>query len=220
MEPGKIDLSGNFSFQTSEELFSIFQSSVHGLSEHIAEDRLRIYGPNEFAKVKKKTIFRKILEALIEPMALILIIAALFSFFIIQDPLEAIAIVAVVIINTIISLIPERTAEKAAEELKKILSPQCQVIRDGNVDVIASKFLVPGDIVVFESGDIIPSDARLIESTSLLVDEAHLTGESEPILKDTRPIAEQNLKLYEMKNIVFAGSKVLSVHAKALVVKT
>lgn len=220
METEKIDFSGNFSFQTNDELFTTFQSTLQGLSDSAAEERLRIYGFNEFAKAKKKTIFRKILEALIEPMALILIIAALLSFFIIQDAVEAIAIVAVVIINTIISLIQEGKAEKAAEELKKILSPQCKVIRDGNVDVIASKFLVPGDIIVFESGDIIPSDARLVEATELLVDEAHLTGESEPIMKNTRPIAEKNIKLYEMKNIVFAGSKVQSGHAKALVVKT
>ena len=220
MEPEKIDISGNFSFQTNEELFTTFQSSPQGLSEEIAEERLRIYGTNEFAKVKKKTIFRKIIEALIEPMALILIIAALLSFFIIKDALEAIAIVGVVIINTIISLVQEGKAEKAAEELKKILSPQCKVIRSGNIDVIASKFLVPGDVIVFESGDIIPSDARLIEAADLLVDEAHLTGESEPIRKNIHPLLEKNPKLYEMKNIVFAGSKVLSGHAGALVVKT
>jgi Ca2+-transporting ATPase len=220
MEPEKINLSGNFCFQTNEELFTTFQSSPQGLSEEIAEERLRIYGTNEFAKVKKKTIFRKIIEALIEPMALILIIAALLSFFIIKDALEAIAIVGVVIINTIISLIQEGKAEKAAEELKKILSPQCKVIRNGNIDVIASKFLVPGDVIVFESGDIIPSDARLIKATDLLVDEAHLTGESEPIRKNITLLLEKDPKLYEMKNIVFAGSKVLSGHAEALVVKT
>jgi P-type Ca2+ transporter type 2C len=216
----KIDLSGNFSYQTKEDLFTVFQSSPQGLSEKVVDERLCIYGTNEFAKTKKKTIFRKIIEALIEPMALILIIAALLSFFIIKDALEAVAIVAVVLINTIIGLIQEGKAEKAAEELKKILSPQCKVIRDGNIDVIASKFLVPGDIIVFESGDIIPSDARLVEATDLLVDEAHLTGESEPIQKNIQPIDEKNPKLYEMKNIVFAGSKVLNGHAKALVVKT
>lgn len=220
MESQRIDLSGNFSFQTKEDLFTVFQASPQGLPEAIAEERLRIYGTNEFAKVKRKTIFRKIIEALIEPMALILIIAALLSFFIIGDALEAIAIVAVVLINTVIGLIQEGKAEKAAEELKKILSPQCKVIRDGNIDVIASKFLVPGDIIVFESGDIIPADARLIDATDLLVDEAHLTGESEPIQKNVNLILEQNPKLYEMKNIVFAGSKVLNGHAKALVVKT
>ncbi|KYK20929.1 hypothetical protein AYK25_04090 [Thermoplasmatales archaeon SM1-50] len=220
MKLEKLDVSGNFFSKTNEELFSIFQTSPQGLSEKAAEERLRIYGANEFAQAKKKTLVRKIIEALIEPMALILIIAALLSFFIIKDALETIAIVAVVIINTIISLIQEGKAEKAAEELKKILSPQCKVVRNGNIDVIASKFLVPGDVIVFESGDIIPSDARLIEVTDLLVDEAHLTGESEPILKNTQLLPEKNLKLYEMKNIIFAGSKVLNGHAKALVVKT
>ena len=220
MDIEKLDLSGIFSFQTKEELFTSFQTSLQGLSQTTAEERLRVYGTNEFAKEKKKTLLRKIIEALIEPMALILIIAALLSFFIINDALEAFAIVAVVIINTIIGLIQEGKAEKAAEELKKILSPQCKVIRDGTIDVIASKFLVPGDVIVFESGDIIPSDARLIEAADLLVDEAHLTGESEPIQKNIQPLAERNLKLYEMKNIVFAGSKVLNGQAKALVVKT
>ncbi len=216
----KIDLSGTFSAQTKEDLFTVFQTSLQGLSQSEAEERLRIYGTNEFAKTKKKTIILKIVEALIEPMALILIIAALLSFFIINDFIEAIAIVAVVLINTIISLVQEGKAEKAAEELKKILSPQCKVIRDGNIDVIASKFLIPGDIIIFESGDIIPSDARVIEATDLLVDEAHLTGESEPIKKNIQPLLEKNPKLYEMKNIVFAGSKVLNGHGKALVVKT
>jgi P-type Ca2+ transporter type 2C len=216
----KIDLSGTFSAQTKEDLFTVFQTSLQGLSQSEAEERLRIYGTNEFAKTKKKTIILKIVEALIEPMALILIIAALLSFFIINDLIEAIAIVAVVLINTIISLVQEGKAEKAAEELKKILSPQCKVIRDGNIDVIASKFLIPGDIIIFESGDIIPSDARVIEATDLLVDEAHLTGESEPIKKNIQPLLEKNPKLYEMKNIVFAGSKVLNGHGKALVVKT
>jgi Ca2+-transporting ATPase len=220
MEPEKIDISGHFYFQTTEELFTGFQTSFQGLSEAQAQERLRDYGTNEFAHIKKKSIVRKIFEALIEPMALILIIAALLSFFIINDALEAIAILGVVIINTIISLIQEGKAEKAADELKKILSPQCKVIRNGNVDVIASKFLVPGDIIVFESGDIIPSDARLVEAVDILVDEAHLTGESEPILKSISSIPGKNLKLYEMKNIVFAGSKVLNGHGKALVVKT
>ena len=112
MELNKIDLTGNFSHQTIEELFATFQTSSVGLSRTQAEERLRVYGTNEFAKEKKKTILRKIIEALIEPMAVILIIASLLSFFIIQDPLEAIAILGVVIINTFISLFQEGKAEK------------------------------------------------------------------------------------------------------------
>ena len=209
-----------FSSQTLDELFDLFQTSSSGLDEAESLQRVKKYGPNEFAKEKKKGLLRKIIEALIEPMALILIAAALLSFFIIQDLLEALAIVGVVVINTVISLIQEGKAEKAAEELKKILSPQCKVLRSGNVEVIASKFLVPGDVIIFESGDIIPADARLITESNLLIDEAHLTGESEPIHKNIHELPTTDIELYQQKNIVFAGSKVLNGQGKALVVKT
>jgi Ca2+-transporting ATPase len=216
----KLDLSGLFSSQTIDDLLVTFRTSADGLDETAANQRQRLYGLNEFAKEKKKGILRKIIEALIEPMALILVIAALLSFFIIGDLLEALAIVGVVVINTVISLIQEGKAERAAEELKKILSPQCKVIRDGNVEVIASKFLVPGDVILFEAGDIIPADARLITQTNLLVDEAHLTGESEPVQKHIAPIPATDVELYQMNNTMFAGSKVLNGHGTALVVKT
>jgi Ca2+-transporting ATPase len=216
----KLDLSGNFSFQPLDELYGLFRTSNKGLGPSEIDERLHLYGPNEFAKEKKKNILQKIGEALIEPMALILIIASLLAFFIIHELLQALAIVGVVAINTIIGLIQEGKAEKAAEELKKILSPHCKVIRNGNIEIIASKFLVPGDVIVFESGDIIPADARLISETSLLVDEAHLTGESEPVRKNIQHIHSPDIKVYEMKNIVFAGSKVLNGHGIALVVKT
>lgn len=195
-------------------------SSFAGLQETEAEQRQQRYGLNEFPGEQKKTLLKKIVLALLEPMALILIAASLLSYFVIRDLLEAVAILGVVVINTIISLFQEGKAEKAADELKKILSPQCKVIRDGNIKVIASKFLVPGDIIVFESGDIVPADARLVETNNILVDEAHLTGESEPIPKTTPPLLQDNIKLYEMKNSVFAGSKILSGYGKALVVQT
>ena len=213
---------------TQEDFYSLsvenslkkFNSSPTGLTDKQVEESLKTYGLNEISEEKKKTLIRKIGEALIEPMTLILIIAALLSLFIIKDLLEAIAIVGVVIVNTVISLIQEGKAEKATDELKKILSPQSKVIRNGDVDIIAAKFLVPGDIIVFESGDIIPTDARVIEATNMLVDEAHLTGESEAIQKTDKTILEKALKLYEMKNIVFAGSKVLNGFGKAMVIKT
>jgi Ca2+-transporting ATPase len=198
----------------------MFHSSSKGLSIEQAEEQKQVYGPNEFAQEKKETLVKKIGKALIEPMTLILILASLLSFFIIHDLLEALAILGVVIINTVISLYQEGKAEKAAEELKKILSPQCKVLRDGNVEVIASKFVVPGDMIVFEAGDIIPADARLISASNVLIDEAHLTGESQPIGKNTRQLSNQNLRVYEMTNMVFAGSRVLNGYGTALVVKT
>lgn len=205
---------------TIEDLLKKFNSSISGLTDKQVEEKIKIYGLNEIAKEKKKSILRKIIEVLIEPMALILIFASLLSFFVLNDLLESVAILGVVVINTIISLAQEGKAEKAADELKKILSPQSKVIRNGIIEVIAAKFLVPGDIILFESGDIVPSDARVIESTDLLVDESHLTGESEPIQKTSKTLHEKDLRLYEMKNIVFAGSKILNGHGKALIVKT
>jgi len=216
----EINPSTDFYDYSTEELFKKFDTSTNGLSDKKAEELLNVYGLNEIAKEKKKSVLRKIAEALVEPMALILIIASFLSYFILNDQLEAVAILGVVVINTIISLIQEGKAEKAADELKKILSPQFKVIRDGNVEVIASKFLVPGDIIVFESGDILPVDARVIEAINVLVDEAHLTGESEPVNKNSNKLDAKNLKLYEMSNIIFGGSKVLNGYGKALVVKT
>jgi Ca2+-transporting ATPase len=220
MPQENIDQLGNFYSQSHDELFSFFHSSLKGLSVAQAEERRQVYGTNEFAPEKKETFLKKIVKALIEPMTLILILASLLSFFIIKDLLEALAILGVVIINTVISLYQEGKAEKAAEELKKILSPQCKVLRDGNVEVLASKFLVPGDMIVFEAGDIIPADARLISASNVLIDEAHLTGESQPIDKNTHQLPNQNLRLYEMTNTVFAGSRVLNGYGTALVVKT
>jgi len=212
--------STDFYRYSTEELFKKFDTSINGLSDKKAEELLKVYGPNEIAKEKKKSIIRKILEALVEPMALILIIASFLSYFVLNDLLEAVAILGVVVINTIISLIQEGKAEKAADELKKILSPQFKVIREGNIEVISSKFLVPGDVVVFESGDILPADARVIDANDVIVDEAHLTGESVPINKNATELDSKDLRLYEMSNIIFGGSKILNGCGKAVVVKT
>ena len=213
-----LDLQGFYSSKT-EDILHGFESSFSGLSSEKVAKSLEQYGPNEIVVEKKISLIRKIMQIALEPMTIILIAASIFSF-IIDDIIEAFAILGVVSINTIISLIQEGKAERAADELKKMLSPQFKVIRDGNIQIISSKFLVPGDIIIYESGDIIPADARIIESVDSLVDESHLTGESEPIQKTADIISEKNLKLYEMKNILFAGSKLLNGHGKAVVIKT
>jgi len=222
MNSEKVNSSEDFYALSVEESLKKFNTSLDGLSDEKAEELLTVYGPNEIAKEKKKSILKKIAEALIEPMALILIVAAIFSFAIHygEEQFESIVILGVVIINTIISLIQEGKAEKSAEELKKILSPQFKVIREGNIEFIASKFLVPGDVIVFESGDILPADSRVIDAINILADEAHLTGESEPIQKHAQVLRKKDLEIYEMTNILFAGSKILNGHGKALVVKT
>ena len=122
---------------TVDQLYNSLQTTPQGLTPQQAADRLKKIGPNELTKKKKKPLLIKIFHALTEAMTIILIIAALLSYFIIHEPLEAIAILGVVIINTIISLYQEGKAEKAAEELQKILTPQCKVIRDASIELIA-----------------------------------------------------------------------------------
>jgi Ca2+-transporting ATPase len=202
-----------------EDSLKKLESSINGISDESAQKRISVYGYNEIQAKKKKSLFKKILDSLLEPMVLILLGATVFSF-IIRDLLEGFAIIGVVLVNTIISLIQDGKAEKAVEALKKILSPQFKVLRNGSVEIIGTRFIVPGDIILFESGDIIPADARVIESKNILADEAHLTGESEPIEKKTEPLTGTDLKLYEMKNILFSGSKILNGFGKALVIKT
>ncbi len=201
------------------EVVLALSSAIDGLNDAEVEKRLQQYGLNEFSQVKKIGLLQKLIDSLLEPVILILLFAALFSL-VIKEYIEAGAILGVVIINTVIGLVQDRKAEQAVEALQKMLSPQSKIIRNGNTEIISAKFIVPGDIVIFEAGDIIPADARLLEAAQLLVDEAHLTGESKPLNKKPQALSGQNLKLYEMQNIVFAGSKVLAGTGKAIVVTT
>ncbi len=194
-------------------------SSKNGLDDDKAHELIKSFGLNEITQAKKKNFWQKLLSYIMEPMIIILFIASIFSIMI-HDIIEGFAIIGVVIINTIIGMIQDSKAERAVEELKKILSPQFKTLRNGVVEIISSKFIVPGDIILFEAGDIIPADSRIIESADLLIDEAHLTGESEPISKDSKKIIKDNVQLYEMKNIIFTGSKVLNGYGRAVVIKT
>lgn len=203
----------------TKKILSMLKSSLTGLSDEQAGDLFKSYGPNEIQRFTKKSLLSKIIDSLIEPMVIILFVAAAFSMAI-GNEIEAAAILGVVVINTIISLIQDGKAERAVEELKKMLSPQFRVLRSGRIEVLASRFIVPGDILVFESGDIMPADSRIIEANCVLADEAHLTGESEPIDKTANAIAKSDLRLYEMKNILFAGSKILTGNGKAAAVNT
>jgi len=198
-------------------LLGTLGSCPEGLSPSQAEAIRRTAGYNELQARKKKGLLAKILESFAEPMVLILFAATLFSFFI-GDWIEGFAILGVVAINTVVGLLQDAKAEKALDELRKMLSPTVRVLRQGHSEVIATRFLVPGDVIVFEAGDIVPADARILEASNLLVDEAHLTGESEPVRKAMAPQAENNLKPYEIKNLLFTGSRVLDGSGRAVVV--
>ncbi len=202
-----------------QDLYKTLQSSPSGLSEDEVRPRGERDGWNEIKPQPKTPIIVKFFKSFLEPMALVLLGATIFSI-LTGKPLEGIAILGVVIINSIIGIAQESKAEKALEELKKMLAPTFRVMRNGRLEVIASRFLVSGDLVIFEAGDVLPADCRVTEGSKILVDEAHLTGESEPVHKKADPLDGKDLKPFEMGNILFTGSRVLDGHGKALVVTT
>ncbi len=150
-------------------------------------------GYNEFTKTRHTTLAGKFFAQFRSFMIIVLIAAAAISGFIGwmegEGFTDAIIILAIVIINAIIGTAQEAKAEKALDALEKLSSPQCKVVRDGEVQVVPSRDLVPGDVVVLETGDAVPADMRLVESVNLKIEEAALTGESVPVEKSTDPVA-------------------------------
>ena len=167
-----------------EEILKQYSTQKEGLSINEANARLKKYGPNKLKEQKKNSPLKLFLSQFIDVLIFMLIIAAIASY-IIGNHLDAIVILVVVIINSIIGFIQEYRAENAMEKLKSLVHTDAHVKRDNNLKRIPSENLVPGDIVILEEGDKVPADLILIESYDLRVDESSLTGESTLVKKDS-----------------------------------
>ncbi len=166
-----------------EEILKQYVTQKEGLSSAEANARLEKYGPNKLKEQKKNSPLKLFLSQFLDVLIFMLIIAAIASY-IIGNHLDAIVILVVVIINSIIGFIQEYRAENAMEKLKSLVHTDAHVKRENNLKRIPSEKLVPGDIVILEEGDKVPADLILIESYDLRVDESSLTGESTLVKKD------------------------------------
>ncbi|KOA76294.1 calcium-translocating P-type ATPase, PMCA-type [Clostridium botulinum] len=207
-------------------------NSDTGLSTSEAKLRLEKYGPNEFSKQEKGSIWEDIKDALTEPMMIILLIAALVSG-LIGEVHDAIGIVCAVAIGIAIGIITEGKSQKAADALSKMTENiEVKVMRDSKILQISKDSLVPGDIVFVEMGDMIPSDGRLIESIDLKVREDMLTGESEDVTKKSditvsmetieskvKTIVQDPIPAKQI-NMVFGGTLVAYGRGKLVVTST
>lgn len=195
-----------------------------GLSEAEAGNRQTKYGRNEFDKQEKSSLIHDILHHLKDISTIILLLAALLSLCMaIKDGhgfIEPVVIVSIVILNLVLAITQERSAEKALEALTSLNSPDCVVIRDGIQKEMDTAQLVPGDIILLQLGSIVPADARLITSTNLQVDESALTGESEPSEKNADLLLQGGVPLGDQLNMVFSGCHVTSGHGVAVVTGT
>ena len=161
-----------------------------GLLEKEVQARREKYGRNRLEEKNKENIFIKFIKQFNDFMIIILIIASIVSFFIAKlngsnDYIDSIIIIGIVVLNSIMGLFQEQKAEKSLEALKKISAPLAKVKREGKIKIIDSEEVVPGDILILESGNYVPADARLILSYNLKAEESALTGETEPVLKDS-----------------------------------
>lgn len=190
-----------------------------GLSSEEAADRLKKNGPNELVDRGGKSPFKILLEQLTGIMTVILIVSAVISLFL-RDYEDAIAILAIVVLNTILGFTQEYRAERAMAALKKMAVPRVRVRRDGIVTEISARDLVAGDLVLLEAGNHVPADGRLLECANLRVQEAVLTGESEPVEKHCAALAQAQAPLGDQRNRVFMGTTVTYGRGLAVITET
>jgi len=218
-----------FYCENAEEVLNQVGSSENGLMESEAKKRLEENGKNRLEAAKGKSIFRRFMEQLADPMIIILLAAAAVSGVLAaMEPegefVDVIIILAVVIINAVLGVYQESKAEKAIEALQEMSAATSKVIRDGKVQIVHSEDLVVGDVILLEAGDAVPADARILESASLKIEEAALTGESVPVTKfiDIINLSEgqKDVPLGDRKNMMYMGSTVVYGRGKAVITAT
>ena len=192
---------------------------AQGLSKLEASHRLKKYGFNELIERNIDRPWQILWRQLTATMVLILVVAAIISA-ILGDFRDAIAILAIVVFNSLLGFKQEYQAQQSLAALKKLAVPTVRVRRNAIVEEIAARELVPGDIVMLEAGNIVPADCRLLESASLRIQEASRTGESEPIDKSTSILSEVELPLAERLNLIYMGTSVTYGRGLAVVTET
>ncbi len=190
-----------------------------GLSSSEAAKRLAQYGPNELEEAPPISFWQMLGEQFNNFVVILLIVAAVISA-LLGEYIEAAAIFAIVILNATLGVVQERKAAQELAALRKLASPDAQVIRDGSRHILPAHDLVPGDLILLEAGHYVPADTRLIEAVNLRVDEAALTGESVPVKKNAGVRLEANIPLGDRKNTAFMGTMVNYGRGKGVVIST
>ena len=218
-------MATNWFNKTVDEVSSTLKTDVeNGLTAEEAKKRQEEYGLNELKEKKKKGLIVKFLEQFKDFMIIILIISAIISGVVGvaqgEGFTDTIIILVVVVVNAIIGVAQENKAEKSLEALQKLSSHVAKVIRDGKLQVVQSRELVPGDVVILETGDYVPADLRIIEAVNLKSQEAALTGESVPVEKMAAKIEDEKIGIGDRINMLFSSSLITYGRGKAIVVET
>lgn len=212
-------LNGKSWYQLSvEQVFGALQAGDVGLTSTEAKTRLERYGYNEIEGKKQSPLVRFLLQ--FKNALYYVLMAAAIGCFLLGKFMDMYVVIGVVLASAIIGFIQEGKAEGSLEALKKMLVPECTVLRDGEKKTIVTRELVPGDMVLLESGGRVPADLRLFSVKNLSADEAALTGESVPVTKNVEPIARPNLVPAERRCICFSGTFITRGRGQGVVVET
>ncbi|MGD9722636.1 MAG: cation-translocating P-type ATPase [Pirellulales bacterium] len=212
-------LAAPFARSVDEVLTSTGTDREQGLGDAEVANLRERYGANQLKESPPAPVWIKLLAQFKDLVIWILIVAALVSG-ILGEWVDAVAILAIVLLNGVIGFAQEERAEQALAALQRMSAPMAKVIRAGLLRSIPASEVVPGDLIEIEAGDNIPADARLIESYSVAVQEAALTGESVPVEKDEQVVLDQATPLGDRRNMVYMGTVVASGKGRGIVVAT
>lgn len=190
-----------------------------GLTEEEVEQARTKSGLNELTEGKRISPIILFLNQFKDFMVVVLMGATLLSG-LLGEYLDAVTIIAIILLNGVLGFIQEFRAERSLRALKQLSAPSAKVLRGGKLDIISTRLLVPGDVVLLESGDRVPADVRWIETSSCSIEESALTGESLPVTKHSHVISEEDVPLGDQKNIGFMGTMMTRGTAKGIVVRT
>jgi len=193
--------------------------SERGLTGQEVERRRAELGPNELPESPPPSPVKLFLSQFTSVIVWVLVGAAVISG-LLEDWLDAAAILAIVFLNGLLGFVQEFRAERSLAALRKISVAMARVIRDGVLRSIPARELVPGDVILLEAGDRVPADARLIYATNFQAQEASLTGESTPVQKNAMVLEGADVSLADRTNMTFMGTTAVSGKARALVVTT
>jgi len=202
-----------------DEVLRDLQVHENGLNAEEAFQRLHRYGPNQLQEAPRPGFWITLWEQLNNFVVILLIVSSIISA-LLGEWIDALAILSIVILNTVLGIIQERRAEEALAALKRLAAPEAHVLRDGHRQVLPARDLVPGDMVYLEAGNYVPADVRLLEAVNLRVEEASLTGESLPVEKNAALVLNQNIALGDRKNTAFMGTLVSYGRGRGVAVGT
>jgi len=195
-----------------------------GLSAEDAKKRLETHGTNELKETGGRSRWQILLDQFADVMLLMLIavavVAAVLDMRAGTFPKDAIAIMAIVLLNAVLGYLQESRAEAALAALKNLSAPDVRVVRDRQKKQISAKELVPGDILLLEAGDQVAADGRLLEAATLQARESALTGEAIAVEKHAETTLDEDIALAERKNLAFQGTEIVHGRGKLLVTCT